>query len=196
MMEKRPAITTIKTGKELKCWYWLKEELVAYCKIKDISYAGGKFTILERIANKLDGKKVISKKNTKAVSVFDWHAAPLNPNTIITDNYKNSQNVRRFFKVHCGEKFHFSIPFMHWMKTNAGKKLKDAVIEWKRLQKATSDKTFKSVIPAHNQYNQYIRDFFADNPGKTLEDAMQCWKLKRQLPLERHRYERSDLMLK
>jgi Domain of unknown function (DUF6434)/SAP domain-containing new25 len=195
-MEKRPAITTIKTGKELKCWYWLKDELVAYCKIKDIGYAGGKFTILERIANKLDGKKVISKKNTKAVSVFDWHGASLTPNTVITDNYKNSQNVRRFFKVHCGEKFHFSIPFMLWMKANTGKKLKDAVIEWKRLQKVTSDKAFRSVIPEHNQYNQYIRDFFSDNPGKTLEDARQCWKLKRQLPLERHRYERSDLMLK
>lgn len=195
-MEKRPEIITIKTGKELKRWYWLKEELVAYCKQNAIDYAGGKFTILERIANKLDGKKVISKKNTKAVSVFNWHGATLTPNTIITDNYKNSQNARRFFKSHCGEKFHFSIPFMHWMKANTGKKLKDAVIEWKRLQKATSNKTFKSVIPAHNQYNQYLRDFFADNPSKTLEDARHYWKLKRQLPLERHRYERSDLKLK
>jgi site-specific DNA-cytosine methylase len=195
-MEKRPAIATIKTGKELRRWYWLKEELVAYCKIKDIGYAGGKFTILERIANKLDGKKVNAKKSIKAKSVFDWHGASLTPNTVITDNYKNSQNVRRFFKVHCGEKFHFSIPFMDWMKANTGKKLKDAVIEWKRLQKVTSNKAFRSVIPEHNQYKQYIRDFFSDNPGKVLKDARHYWKLKRQLPLERHRYERSDLMLK
>jgi hypothetical protein len=194
-MEIRPAIATIKTGKELKRWYWLKEELVAYCKQNAIVYSGGKFTILERIAKKLDGKKLISKTNTKAVSIFDWHGAPLTPNTIISDNYKNSQNVRRFFKVHCVEKFHFSIPFMKWMKANTGKKLKDAIIEWKRLQKIVSDKSFKSVIPAHNQYNQYIRDFFADNPGKTLKDARHYWKLKRQLPVQRHRYERSDLKL-
>jgi hypothetical protein len=61
--------------------------------------------------------------------------------------------------------------------------------------KIVSDKSFKSVIPAHNQYNQYIRDFFADNPGKTLKDARHYWKLKRQLPVQRHRYERSDLKL-
>jgi Domain of unknown function (DUF6434)/SAP domain-containing new25 len=195
-MEKRPAITKIKTGKELKRWYWLKEELVAYCKQNSITYTGSKFTILDRIANKLDGKKVNGKKNIKPKSVFDWHAAPLTPDTIITDNYKNSQNVRRFFKKYCGENFHFSIPFMHWMKTNTGKKLSIAVLEWKRLQSVASDKAFKSVIPSHNQYIQYLRDFFADNPGKTLKDARHCWKLKKLLPAERHRYERSDLKLK
>jgi hypothetical protein len=195
MKQKRPPITSIKTGTALKQWYWLKEELVNYCKIKGIRYTGGKFEILDRIADKLDGKKENSKKNIKAKSVFDWHAALLTPDTIITDNYKNSQNVRRFFKKHCGENFHFSIPFMAWMKANVSKKLKDAVKEWKRLHALAKDKKFKSLIPSHNQYNQYIRDFFADNPGKTMLEARHCWKLKRQLPLERHRYERSDLKL-
>lgn len=193
MKQIRPPIMSFKNGTAFKQWYWLKEELVSYCKNKGISYTGGKFEILERIANVLDGKNNRSKKKQPVKSAFDWHSALLTPATKITDSYKNSQNVRRFFNHYCGDAFHFSIPFMAWMKNNSGKKLKDAIKEWKRLEVLKKDKNFKSVIPAHNQYNQYIRDFFADNPDKSLADARHCWKLKRQLPMERHAYEKGDL---
>jgi hypothetical protein len=196
MKSKRPSIASIKKGAALKQWYWLKEELVSHCQTKGIPYSGGKFEILNRIADKLDGKTVFSKKKQSNQSTFDWHSTLLTLNTIITNSYKNSQNVRRFFKEHCGDHFHFNIAFMAWMKNNVGKTLKDAVKEWKRLDRLVKDKNFKSFIPSHNQYNQYIRDFFADNPGKTLVQARRCWELKRQLPLGRHKYERSDLKLK
>ena len=39
----------------------------------------------------------------------------------------------------------------------------------------------------------YIRDFFADNKGKTLDEAIKCWKYKKGLP-GNNRYERSDLV--
>lgn len=42
------------------------------------------------------------------------------------------------------------------------------------------------------EYNTYIRDFFADNSSKTLEDAIRCWKYKKRLP-GHNRYEKSDL---
>ncbi|MBX9781590.1 MAG: SAP domain-containing protein [Chitinophagaceae bacterium] len=45
----RPNIQDIKTGEELKRWYWLKEELVNFCKQKRLSYFGSKFDILERL---------------------------------------------------------------------------------------------------------------------------------------------------
>jgi hypothetical protein len=194
----RPNIDTIKTGKELKRWYWLKEELVAYCQHKGLSYVGVKFDMLERIATSLDKGTAPTKSKTtpiKARSTFDWHAASLALNTLITDSYKNTQNVRRFFQQHCGQKFHFSIPFMAFMKNNCGKTLQQAIDEWQRLNKQQKDKNFKSEIPAGNQYNQYIRDFFADNPNMTIEQARHFWKLKKGLPLGRHVYERKDLKL-
>jgi 16S rRNA C1402 N4-methylase RsmH len=82
------------------------------------------------------------------------------------------------------------------MKNNNGKKLKDGVKKWKRLDTLKKDGNLKSVISVHSQYNRYIRDFFADNPDASLADARRCWKLKRQLPMEKHKYERSDLKLK
>ena len=42
------------------------------------------------------------------------------------------------------------------------------------------------------EYNTYIRDFFADNPGKSLHDAIVCWNYKKGLP-GHHRYDPSDL---
>lgn len=66
------------------------------------------------------------------MSGFDWHSEKLSPDTVINETYKNTQNVRRFFKSQIGEHFHFNIEFMAWMKNSKGKKLKDAVKEWKK----------------------------------------------------------------
>jgi hypothetical protein len=44
----------------------------------------------------------------------------------IDANYKNTQNVRRFFKSQLGEHFKFDRSFMKWMLDNNGKTLADA----------------------------------------------------------------------
>lgn len=192
----RPLIETISTGHELKKWYWLKQELVAYAKEAKISYTGSKFEILERIADVLDGKQISMVKSKRSTSEFNWKTEVLASETIITDSYTNGTNSREFFQKHCGKAFKFNISFMKWMKENTGRTLKDAVLEWKKQQEEIKTTGKKSKIPSGNQYNQYIRDFFDDNPGKTIEDARHFWKLKRRLPLGRHKYERSDLNLK
>jgi hypothetical protein len=192
----RPDFSDIQTSEEFQKWYWLKAELVAFCKLADIGYSGSKFEIIARIVEMFDVGVITAKKRKKATSKFDWHCAELTLETIITDSYKNSRNVRQFFKKCCGQKFHFNIAFMNWMKTSVGKTLANAVEEWKRLDEQSRQKDFKSEIPKGNQYNQYLRDFFADNPNKTITNARHFWKLKRQLPLGLHKYERTDLELK
>ncbi|MFN5475918.1 MAG: DUF6434 domain-containing protein [Sphingobacteriales bacterium] len=192
---KRPDINSIKTGFELKQWYWLKAELEAFAKEKGVRYTGSKFELLDRLADHLDGKGTTALSKEKVTSSFDWAKAELTLDTIITDSYTNGPNTRKFFLKHCGDRFAFSIPFMRWMKNNRGKTLRDAVVVWNQLRTKTSEAGHKSDIPVGNQYNQYIRDFFADNPGMTLKDAQRCWKLKRSLPTQRHIYEKSDLNL-
>lgn len=194
----RPNIQDIKTGEELKRWYWLKEELVNFCKQKRLSYFGSKFDILERLATALDNGFVETEEIAGKIpptSTFNWARSLLTLDTIITDSYTNGPNTRKFFKQHCGDTFHFSIPFMRFMKNNCGKTLQDAVNEWHRLNEQRKDKNFKTEIPPSNQYNKYIRDFFADNPTMTIAQARHFWKLKRSLPLGKHIYEKSDLKL-
>ena len=49
-----------------------------------------------------------------------------------------------------------------------------------------------SAIDKQFEYNTYIRDFFADNKGLSLQNAIACWNKKKSLP-EHNRYEKTDL---
>ncbi len=196
---KRPDLHHITTAQELHQWYWLKQELVDYCKAAKISYTGNKAEIKHRIGQILDNDEIVEAKKTskkkKPTSKFNWAKENLTLATIITDSYKNGPNTRRFFQSQLGEKFKFNIDFMAWMKVNCGKTPQDAVKMWQQLEARKKDKNFKSTIPSSNQYNQYMRDFFADNPDKTIKDARKYWSLKRSLPGS-NKYERADLALK
>ena len=63
---------------------------------------------------------------------FDWHADPISRATSITPTYRNTQNVRRFFKAQCGDDFKFDRPFMAWLKAGAGRTMGEAADEWLR----------------------------------------------------------------
>lgn len=200
MTQKRPELSDITTSAELRRWYWMKDELLDACRRLGLRTAGGKFQLLDRIAHFHDtGETVFTgDKKTKVSSKFDWHAAPLTPETIITDSYKNSQNVRRFFKAHVGPHFKFNIASMAWMKENVGKTLADAVVAIKKLDQEAKQPGFQSKIADHNQFNQYTRDFLADNPQMGMKEVRYFWALKRALPSDdgRHRYDPEDLTLK
>ncbi|WP_457978930.1 DUF6434 domain-containing protein [Ectopseudomonas composti] len=61
---------------------------------------------------------------------IDWHKHHIDDSTLITDNYKTTQNVRRYFKSKFGDNFKFDRNFMLWMKTATGLTMGDASQEW------------------------------------------------------------------
>ena len=50
---------------------------------------------------------------------INWHSHILTLETTITKSYKNTQNVRRFFRLHLGDDFHFNREFMAWIKADS-----------------------------------------------------------------------------
>jgi hypothetical protein len=193
---KRPPIEDVKTGAELKDWYWLKTEAMNHARTLGLPVNGGKFEIIDRIADHLDGVRRAKPRKFGPVFKepgFDWHSGMLTGETIITPDYRNTQNVRRFFIEAIGRHFSFNIAFMAWMKANSGKTLADAAAEWKRVN-ALVKAGQKPDIPAHNQFNAYTRAFLEDNPGRSMDDVRHFWTLKRSLP-GHNRYERADLEL-
>ncbi|QDC95501.1 DUF6434 domain-containing protein [Vibrio furnissii] len=64
----------------------------------------------------------------------DWHKNDIDDDTVITDSYKTTQNVRRYFKSKFGEQFKFDRDFMQWMKGSMGLTMGDACHEWVRRQ--------------------------------------------------------------
>ncbi|MCI6713847.1 MAG: SAP domain-containing protein [Lachnospiraceae bacterium] len=187
-MTNRPDLNKKLDSKTFRNYYYLKEELIDFCRENGLPVSGGKIEITDRIAHFLDTGEVLSisitKKKAPVISGID-------EDTRIETDFVCSEMHRAFFKEHIGNSFSFNVAFQKWLKSNAGKTYKEAIaayydiLEEKKRGKTKIDKQFK--------YNTYIRDFFADNQGKTLEDAIQCWKYKKQLQ-GHNRYERSDLV--
>ncbi len=193
----RPALDENITLKNFKDYYWMKAELVSFCRLTGINCTGSKGEITDRIILFLNtGRILVKPKNRSAgkQTGYDWKKEPLTLNTPITDNYSNTANVRDFFTQQIGRHFKLNVEFMNWMKSNSGKTLGDAVIEWKRLFALKKEKKGKTKIYPQFEYNTYIRDFFRENSGLQLNDGIQCWKYKKSQP-GNNIYEASDLAL-
>ena len=201
-MDKRPDLSKGISIKDFRDFYWLKEELVSFCREEGLSRQGGKIVIANRVEEYLrTGLKNTDSDNStpSPVSKFDWRREPLTLDTVITDNYRNSENVRNFFVGQLGSSFKFNVKFMSWLKSNAGKSLADAVSEYKRIKsESLSAKRQKSMLLPklcpQFEYNRYIRDFMQDNPGTPRELAVQCWNVKRSIR-GNNVYQQSDLGL-
>jgi hypothetical protein len=186
-MIKRPALNQQLDSHTFREYYYLKEELVVFCRENKLFVSGNKAELTDRIAHFLDTGEVkkVRIKNKKTVLI-----GTIDLNTTIEDNFACSEKHRAFFKEHIGNRFSFNVPFQKWLKSNAGKTYDEAVnvyyqiLEDKKKTKSTIDKQF--------EYNTYIRAFFEDNKGKSLDAAIKCWKYKKQLP-GHNRYEKSDL---
>lgn len=192
----RPQLDKNLSAKSFQEYYWLKEELVSFCRELGISSSGGKRDIADRLLEYFKTGEIGTKpkqRKQKITSRFDWNREPLTIDTILTDNYKNTENVRAFFQQKIGKPFKFNVLFMNWMKTNQGKTLGDAIVEWHRIVELKKNKMHQTEIAPQFEYNKYTRDFHANNPHLSAKDARHCWKIKRSRPGS-NQYEDSDLM--
>ena len=178
-MTDRPEIADCKDAAQFRDWYYLKDELMVFARTKGIKTTGGKFEIADRIAYFLDhGTPPAAPPRQKVGSKFDWHGAALTDATVITDSYKNTQNMRRYMQAHIPG-YKFSIPFMDWMKANTGKTLADAVVAAKQID-ADKKAGKKQPDQPHNQYNAYTRAYFDHVPNGTQRQLRRLWALRRQ----------------
>ncbi|MFR6118743.1 MAG: DUF6434 domain-containing protein, partial [[Clostridium] scindens] len=186
-MIERPALDKHLDSKTFRDFYYLKEELIDFCRKNGLPVSGGKLEIADRIAYFLDTGKVLSAGagKKKAAIIFT-----ITEDTEIEVDFACSERHRAFFKEHIGNSFSFNVVFQKWLKSNSGKTYKEAISAYYQILE--DKKKGKSKIDRQFEYNTYIRDFFADNQGKSLEEAIKCWKCKKQLP-GHNRYERSDL---
>ena len=185
----RPILDKNLDSKTFRSFYFLKEELVDFCRKNGLPTSGGKIEITDRIAHFLDTGEIMSvvreRKTTAQISDIDL-------NTKIEPNFVCSEKHRSFFKEHIGAAFSFNVAFQKWLKNNTGKTYKEAIAAYYQILE--EKKKGKTKIDRQFEYNTYIRDFFADNQGKSLEDAIKCWKYKKQMR-GHNRYERIDLIV-
>lgn len=183
----RPVLDKSLDSKTFRDFYYLKEELVDFCRENGLPVSGGKLELTDRIAHFLDTGEVVAapavKKRAATISSIAL-------DTQIEPNFVCSEKHRAFFKEHIGATFSFNVAFQKWLKANTGKTYQQAIEAYYQILE--DKKKGKTKIDKQFEYNTYIRDFFADNPGKTLEEAIRCWKYKKQRQ-GHNRYEKSDL---
>lgn len=184
----RPVLDRQLDSETFRSFYYLKEELVRFCRENKLPLSGGKAELTERIARYLD----TGETSAAPVPKGKRSAGPetITEEQLIEPDFVCSETRRAFFKAKIGPTFTFNVTFQKWLKSNSGKTYADAIAAYHRI--IADKKLTKSNIDSQFEYNTYIRDFFADNKGKTLEDAIKCWKYKKSLQ-GHNRYEPSDL---
>lgn len=187
-MTERPALDKYLESKTFRDFYYLKEELIDFCRKNGLPTSGGKLEIADRIAYFLDTGRILSDgAGKKKVTII----SSITEDTEIEADFVCSERHRAFFKGHIGNSFSFNVAFQKWLKSNSGKTYKEAISAYYQIRE--DKKKGKSQIDKQFEYNTYIRAFFADNQGKSLEEAIKCWKYKKRLP-GHNRYERLDLV--
>ena len=176
----RPVLDLNMAVEDFRNYYFLKTELQEFCREHELSPAGSKGELAERVAIFLEtGER--RKPAVKKVRTVKHEVLSLD--TVITEGHRCSQDVRAFFSsVIPG--FHFSTYIQSYFKGNVGKSYRDVVEAWYQEVERKMDKSYQKEIPPQFEYNTFIRDFFADhrNKGKTQKDAIQAWKEIKQLP--------------
>ncbi len=174
-MDKRPNLNKKICIKDFKDFYWLKEELVAFCREVGISYTGGKIDITNRIEEYLKTGNVIkniASKTTREQKLLK-PTKPITQDTIIGIEHRTYKEKKEFLQSVIGKQFHYTVHLLEWFKKNTGKKTYlDFINEWYKEQKLKKNPNYIKEIGPQFEYNTYIRDFLKDNPNKTKELAI------------------------
>lgn len=188
----RPALDKKLNSETFRSFYFLKEELVQFCRENGLPTTGDKAELNRRIEFFLETGKMLAPNNAPGhkPSTMDANRV-IDLQTIIEQNFVCSEKHRVFFKKHIGNTFSFNVAFQGWLRSNAGRTYQEAIEAYDRIQKER--KGTKAPIEKQFEYNTYIRDFFADNKGCSLDDAVRCWKYKKSL-IGHNRYEKTDLV--
>lgn len=186
-MDERPDLNKQLDVQTFRNYYYLKEELISFCRANGLPTSGGKIEITNRIAHFLETGEILF---TKVKSKVKTDIGVITENTKIEMNFVCSEKHRAFFKEKIGSTFSFNVTFQKWLKSNTGKTYAEALGAYYQILE--EKKKGKTVIDKQFEYNSYIRDFFKDNQGRSLEDAIKCWKYKKGLS-GHNRYEKMDI---
>lgn len=178
----RPDLNRDIKVEQFKEFYWLKEELQSFCRENGLSASGSKLQIASRIEKFLETGEIIQPARGSSRKVATA-SIELSLDTVIAENHRCSQNVRAFF-TSVIPKFHFSTYIQDYFRNNVGKTYKDVVEAWYEEEERKKDPNYERDIGPQFEYNQFIRDFFADeqNRGKTQKEAIAAWNEIKKLP--------------
>lgn len=129
-MTERPALDKNLDSGTFRSFYYLKKELVDFCRKNGIPAAGGKLEISDRIAYFLDTGNIASCSTARQKR---GRIADITMGTQIEANFVCSERHRAFFQKHIGTGFSFNVAFQKWLKSNTGKTYEEAITAYHQI---------------------------------------------------------------
>lgn len=183
----RPSLTKSISEEDLLNFYWLKQELVVFCRENGLSTAGGKFDIRSRIQEFLR-----TGHRTSPSSPLTTNKVFVAPQTFsladrVPNAFRCTREARDFFVSQVGPTFHYSVKLQYYIKANPGITFQELLNKWQEHKDQKKTATWKSSIGPQFEYNQFTRDFFNDpkNKDKSRADCIEAWKQIRVIRGER-----------
>ena len=164
----------------LKTHYWLKSELITFCKANGLATVGSKQEIVKRIETFITTGAKIQAKISKSVT-RDSHQI-IKMNTLVA-NYNNDAATRKFFIEQIGKHFHFTAYLRQFTKKDnitAGLTYGDLVAGWLQEEGKRKNGDYKTNIGEQFEYNRFVREFHAEQKGRSHAEMVEAWKVAKK----------------
>lgn len=181
----KPSLNNQITLNAFQSYYWLKAELIEFCKNNQLATAGAKEELTQRISEFLEHG--IRQPHRSPPTNKRDSDQPLRPETIV-ENYRNDTATRDFFIAHLGKTFRFNTylrQFTNKANITPGLTYGDLLEGWKAEEAKKKTPGNQTEISGQFEYNRFIREFFSNETGKSHADAVAAWNIVKTLARER-----------
>ncbi len=176
MTNKPPKITTVS---DLRDFYWLKTDLMEFCKKHHLPLQGAKSDLINRITIFLTTGRKIKHVSIKKIPALKDSSKKITKNTLV-ENYNNDTETRIFFVAQLGDNFKFNAylrQFTNKENIKQGMTYGDLINGWIVFENNKKNPDIKNIIPEQFEYNQFIKDYFQHEKNGTLKMAISAWKV-------------------
>ena len=116
----RPELSRGMTASEFASWYWIKTELVAFCRILGVSARGSKPEVAARILAELGGTQAPKATPRRPRGRM---AESFSLETTIGVGWSCNPRLGKFFQSECGRTFRFNAAVRMFIHTQVGQSL-------------------------------------------------------------------------
>lgn len=173
-MNERPELTRDLDQATFAEYYWLRDELAAFCRLNDLSTAGGKRELTARVTALLTGKSqpaVQRRPPSKAMPVAFTRQTP------VGSGWRCSEALRAFICLDLGRPFRFDRFMREQISAGSGALLGEVIDEWRKQEGR------KHEIEPQFEYNRFTKEYRLHAPKATHATVVRSWNSYRALPL-------------
>ena len=175
----RPALTAALAAEVFGDHYWLRQELVDFCRRHGGPTAGGKTAIAARIEAFL--RTGAWPAAERAATARGAMPATFSRASVIGAGWRCSQALRAFFEAELGRGFHFDRTMRSFIAGSPGRTLGDAIAAWQAAQAAGEPAPIESQF----EYNRFTRAHREAHPGASHDEVVWAWHAHRNTPRSR-----------